>query len=131
MFNVPELRWLHYSTAVAAQVLTRDGHSSAALAVAMLERINTVIAVSRERNESDCAAPELDRDEIVGTAEAAQIMGCSQRRVQQRIAAGDLDAEQIGRTYYLNRREVEQWERSNNRPPTNSGGRHLSKACRR
>lgn len=107
MFSPQELRWIHYSTAVAAQVLTRDGHPSAPIPAAMLDRISAEIAAARERNETDCAAPGLDREQIISTAQAARILGCSQRRVQQRIAAGDLTAERVGRTYYLNRRDIE------------------------
>lgn len=107
MFTAQELRWIHYSTAVAAQVLTRDGHPSAPIPAAMLDRINAEITAARERNEPRSATEQLERDEIISTAEAARIIGCSQRRVQQRIAAGDLTAERVGRTYYLNRRDIE------------------------
>ena len=122
MFTPEELDWIRFCANCAAQMIP-PGHRSQFIPPAVLDRVNTALAVSRERNEPDCAASQLNRDEIVGTAEAARIMGCSQRRVQQHIAAGDLDAERIGRTYLIKRREVEQWERSNNRRPTNSGGR--------
>ena len=102
LFTPEELDWIRFCANCAAQMIP-PGHRSQFIPPAVLDRVNTVIAVSRERNESDCAAPELDRDEIVGTAEAAQIMGCSQRRVQQRIAAGDLAAELVGRNYLLRR----------------------------
>lgn len=109
MFSPEELRWLHYSTAVAVQVLTRDGHPSAPIPAAMLDRIKAEIAAARERNESASGTEQLERGEIVSTAEAARILGCSQRRIQQRIAAGDLTAERVGRTYYLRRMDIEQW----------------------
>ena len=100
MFTAAELESLRYLVSVAAQFIPAN-HSSRPHAQTMAARVRDELAVSRERSESDCAAPELDRDQIVGTSEAARVLGCSQRRVQQRIAAGDLAAELVGRTYLL------------------------------
>ena len=42
----------------------------------------------------------------IGTAEAATVMGCTQRRVQQKIAGGQLNAEIISGRYVLRRKDI-------------------------
>ena len=106
MFTAAELESLRYLVAVAAQFIPAN-HSSRPHAQTMAARVRDELAVSRERSESDCAAPELECEQIIGTAEAARIVGCSQRRVQQRITAGDLAAERVGRTYYIRRSDLD------------------------
>lgn len=101
MFNEAELRLLAYVCAIAAQVIPAN-HPSRTQARTIAVRVETEI--SRRRNhgsETACTPPELNRDEYVGTAEAARLLGCSQRRVQQRAAAGELPAVLVGRSYAI------------------------------
>lgn len=105
MFTDAELRALRYLVAVAGQVIP-SGHPSRPHAETMRARVDAELAIARERSETDCLAAGLERDEIVSTAQAARILGCSQRRIQQRIACGELAAELVGRTYYLHRRDI-------------------------
>jgi excisionase family DNA binding protein len=63
-------------------------------------------AISRTRNRDADPLPELEPTERIGTAEAANILQLSQRRVQQKIRDGDLKAEKIGRSYFLNRTDI-------------------------
>lgn len=106
MFSVAELHMLRYLIAVAQQVIPLT-HESRRVADHMVPRVAAELSAARERSETGCDKTGLDHDdEIISTAEAAQIIGCSQRRVQQRIAAGDLVADRIGRTYFLHRRDI-------------------------
>ena len=103
-FTAAELRVLRYVCTVAAQVIPPN-HPSRTQAQSIAARVDAELdaelTVSLERNETDCAAPELNRDEYVGSAEAARLLGCSQRRVQQRAAAGELPAVLVGRSYAI------------------------------
>jgi excisionase family DNA binding protein len=104
-FSLAELQGLHYCVRVADSVLPQDHPSREHLPV-LLGRVEE--AISLTRNESDCDQPELmsyDTDRI-GTAEAAQIIGCTQRRVQQKIAAGEISAEKIRGHYVLRRKDI-------------------------
>jgi excisionase family DNA binding protein len=62
--------------------------------------------ISLARNQSDDVLPESEPTEWITTAETAKILGLTQRRVQQKIKAGELKAERFGRTYRLNRRDI-------------------------
>ena len=104
-FSAGELRVLHYFVRVADSVLPPN-HPSRKHLPLMLERVETEISISRERNESDSLSGELESEDMIGTAEAASIMALTQRRVQQRSKSGELRAEKIGRTYFLNRRDI-------------------------
>ena len=105
MFTPADLRLLRYLVAVARQCIPPN-HASAPHAATRFARVDAELAVSRRRSESDCATPHLENGDYVGTAEAARLLGCSQRRVQQRIAAGELTAVLVGRTYCVNRRDI-------------------------
>jgi excisionase family DNA binding protein len=104
-FSLSELRGLHYCVRVADSVLPQDHPSREHLPV-LLGRVETEI--SRTRNESDCLDGQLKQDKTdrIGTAEAAQIIGCTQRRVQQKIAAGEISAEKVSGHYVLRRKDI-------------------------
>ena len=109
MFDADDLPTLRYLVAVAVQCIPAN-HTSAPHAAAMLARVDTALAASRRRNhtsENSCTRTQLERDQYVGTAEAARLLGCSQRRVQQRARSGGLTAELVGRTYLIHRRDLE------------------------
>jgi excisionase family DNA binding protein len=73
---------------------------------ALAELLEAQIGISRERSESCSDGGQLERDDRIGTAEVASILGCTQRRVQQKIKSGELTAEIIGRNYVLKRRDI-------------------------
>jgi hypothetical protein len=104
-FSLGELYRLHYFVRVADSVIPPN-HPSREHVPVMLERVECEISISRERNENSCGDGELEPDDRVGTAEAASIMAVTQRRVQQKIRSGELRAEKISRTYFLNRRDI-------------------------
>lgn len=58
-------------------------------------------------SESECGEPELGADEI-GTVEAAQILGCSERNV--RLIAEDLEGRKIGRTWIFAKSVVQEYQ---------------------
>jgi hypothetical protein len=107
MLSVGELRVLEYFVRVADSVLPHHHPSRLQLPV-LLDRVQAELGISRERNEIDCAVGQLDEsaDEYIGTAEAAATMGCTQRRVQQKIASGELNAEIISGRYVLRRKDI-------------------------
>jgi excisionase family DNA binding protein len=105
MFFAAELRVLHYYVRVADSVLPPE-HESRRHLPSLLERVESEISASRRRSETDTDSGELETHDRIGTAEAAQILRCTQRRVQQRIRNGSLRAEIIGRSYFLNRKDI-------------------------
>jgi hypothetical protein len=107
MFSVCELRGLEYFVRVADSVLPRHHPGRLQLPV-LLARVQREIGISRERNETDCGEEQLDgsNDDCIGTAEAAAVMGLTQRRVQQKIAGGELNAEIISGRYVLRRKDI-------------------------
>lgn len=62
--------------------------------------------ISHARNQSDDTLPQSGPVEWITTAQTAKLLGLTQRRVQQKIKAGELKAETIGRRYFLNRRDI-------------------------
>jgi excisionase family DNA binding protein len=105
MWTTAELRVLHYFVRVADSVLPTD-HASRCHLPSLLERILEGISISRERSDTDTADEESEPHDKVGTAYAAELLGCTQRRIQQRIKAGDIPAETVGRIYLINRRDI-------------------------
>jgi hypothetical protein len=106
-FSVGELRGLEYFVRVADSILPHHHPSRLQLPV-LLARVQREIGISRERNETDCGDEQLDEshDDYIGTAEAAAVMGCTQRRVQQKIFRGELNAEIISSRYLLRRKDI-------------------------
>lgn len=102
-FSAAELRLLGWFVKVAEQVIPA-GHPSRPHIATMLDRLTC--AVSFERNPEQAGTRESNQYNRIGTSEAAQILGCTQRRVQQRIAAGQLPAHRIGRTYFIDRNVI-------------------------
>ena len=107
MFSIGELRGLEYFVRVADSILPHHHPSRLQLPV-LLARVQAQLSTSRERNETGCGMEQLDEsdDDYIGTAEAATVMGCTQRRVQQKIAGGQLNAEIISGRYVLRRKDI-------------------------
>jgi excisionase family DNA binding protein len=105
MFLAAELRVLHYYVRVADSVLPPD-HESRRHLPALSERIMDNISVSLTRNETGAGSGESETHETVGTAAAAQLLGCTQRRIQQRIKTGEIPAKIVGRTYVIERKDL-------------------------
>lgn len=104
-FSIAELRILEYFVRVADSVLPQNNSSRPHLPL-IIDRISTELRVSRERNETSTDVGELDKRYLLSTAQAAKELGCSQRRVQQRIKRGELPATQVGRDYFIDRRDI-------------------------
>ena len=99
-FTRAELRLLAYFVRVSEQFIPRN-HDSYRHIAAMLARIDQTCGCSLERTSQQCGVGELKADNRIGTREAARLIGCTTRAVQQRIRRGTLRADRIGRTYLI------------------------------
>lgn len=64
--------------------------------VRLFERLDTAVRVSRKRNETGYPAEDSTtsmQDELIGSAQAARMLGCTQRMVQ--LLAGQLGGQKI------------------------------------
>jgi excisionase family DNA binding protein len=95
-----ELRLLAWFVRVARQILPAD-HPAAKHTGTMLRRLDARLGVARERNPGTPRNGHLNHGTTMSTREAAALLGVSQRRVQQRIAAGEIPASRVGRTYII------------------------------
>jgi excisionase family DNA binding protein len=95
-----ELRLLGYFVQVARQVIPKN-HPAAKHTASMLRRLDARLGVSRGRNPETTCNGHLNHGTTMSTREAAELLGISQRRVQQRIAAGEIPARRVGRTYLI------------------------------
>ena len=95
-----ELRLLAWFVRVARQILPAD-HPAAKQTGVMLRRLDAHLGVARERNPETPRNGELKHGTTMSTREAAALLGVSQRRVQQRIAAGEIPARRVGRTWII------------------------------
>ena len=95
-----ELRLLVYFVQVARQVIPKN-HPAAKHTATMLRRLDARIGVARERNPETPSNGKLKHGTTISTSEAAALLGISQRRVQQRIAAGEIPARRVGRTFII------------------------------
>ncbi len=95
-----ELRLLAWFVRVARQILPAD-HPAAKHTAVMLRRLDAHLGVARERNPVTVPGGELSHGNALSTREAAELLGVTQRRVQQRIAAGEIPARRVGRTYII------------------------------
>jgi excisionase family DNA binding protein len=98
--TVAELRLLGYFVRVARQVIPKN-HPAADHTAAMLKRLDARLGVARERNPETPRNGNLNHGRTISTREAAELLGISQRRVQQRIRAGEIPARRVGRTYII------------------------------
>lgn len=105
-FSEPELHRLNYAVQVA-EAATAPGNPVAKHLLDLRVRVEQELEdLSRRRNESLCSTGELDRDELVGTADAARILGISQRRIQQLIRDGDLEATVVNGTFVIRQKDL-------------------------
>jgi excisionase family DNA binding protein len=95
-----ELRLLAWFVQVARQFLPAD-HPAAKHTAVMLRRLDARLGVARERNPETPRNGNLNHGRTISTREAAELLGISQRRVQQRIRAGEIPARRVGRTYII------------------------------
>jgi excisionase family DNA binding protein len=95
-----ELRLLAWFVRVARQILPAD-HPAAKHTGTMLRRLDAHLSVARERNPGTAPGGELSYGTALSTREVAALLGVTQRRVQQRIAAGEIPARRVGRTYVI------------------------------
>lgn len=102
-FTAAEVRLLVWFVRVAEQVVP-TGHPSRPHIATMLERLTC--AISLERNPEQVSARESNQHNAITTREAARLLGCTQRRIQQRIAAGQLPAHRVGRAYFIDRNAI-------------------------
>lgn len=99
-FTAAELRLLGWFVRVAEQVIPA-GHPSRPHIAGMLDRL--ACTVSSERNSDQAGTRESNQHNTITTREAARLLGCTQRRIQQRCAAGELPAHRIGRAYFIDK----------------------------
>lgn len=63
--------------------------------------------------------------DYISTTEAAELLGCTDRRVRAALKAGLLAGERIGRDWVVNRKSVQSYrdspKRTAGRPPTTKG----------
>ena len=95
-----ELRLLAWFVRVACQILPAD-HPAAKHTGTILRRLDARLGVARERNLGTVPGGELSHGTALSTREVAELLGVTQRRVQQRIAAGEIPARRVGRTYII------------------------------
>jgi excisionase family DNA binding protein len=107
--TVGELATARYLFDVAASVLRRDlpGHPALHAVPTLAAWITAQISLRRNRDDPDLEeSTPGDGNDLITTAEAANILQLTQRRVQQKIAAGELRAEKIGRESFLRREDI-------------------------
>jgi excisionase family DNA binding protein len=95
-----ELRLLAWFVRVARQILPAD-HPAAKQTGVMLRRLDAHLGVARERNPKTALNGKWKHGTTISTSEAAALLGVTPRRVQQRIAAGEIPARRVGRTYII------------------------------
>ena len=95
-----ELRLLAWFVRVARQILPAD-HPAAKQTGVMLRRLDAHLDVARERNPRTAPGGQLSHGNALSTREVAALLGVTQRRVQQRIAAGEIPARRVGRTLII------------------------------
>jgi excisionase family DNA binding protein len=95
-----ELRLLAWFVRVARQMIPAD-HPAAKHTGTILRRLDARLGVARERNPETPRNGKMKHGTTMSTREAAALLGVSQRRVQQRIAAGEIPARRVGRTYII------------------------------
>jgi hypothetical protein len=100
---VDALKALRYCVKVTDSVLRPDDPFRR-FVPPLLEDLDTGISTSRSRSENDSARGQLGEKEMIGTREAATILSCTQRRVQQ--IAASLDGERVGNTWLFARADV-------------------------
>ncbi|BBU23279.1 hypothetical protein [Mycobacterium xenopi] len=103
MLTAAELKACHYCARVVDAVTAPD-HPIRRWLPALLERLQTELSTSRSRNGNVAAAEQLDMTELIGTAQAAAILGRTQRRVQQ--IAADLDGQTVDGRLLFRRSDV-------------------------
>lgn len=107
MFSESDLHRLHYVAQWAENTLPADRPTRRHLPELRTRIKQALEDLARARNQTPCGTGELNMEvtELIGTAEAAKILGCSQRRIQQRIKSGHLDATVIAAGVYLIRKQ--------------------------
>jgi len=106
MLTVAELTALRHYIDVATQMLARELPGCASLAAEATVRAWLTSEISRQRNTGEHDPEESSIPELLSTRQAAKAMGRSQRRIQQKIKAGQLRAEKIGRESFLRREDI-------------------------
>lgn len=106
-FAEDELHRLLFAVHVAEAKISPDMPTAKYLPALRAHIKAELCAIARTRNHCLRSRGKLvDTTEFVGTAEAAKIFGCSQRRIQQRIQRGDFEAIIVAGRYLIRREEI-------------------------
>lgn len=107
-FTPAELHRLNYIVQLAETTIA-PGRPTAKHLPDLRARIEAELAtVSSTRNRTCCSAGQLEvtTENLINSAEAANMLGCSQRRIQQRIRNGELQAVTVSGRYLLHRKDI-------------------------
>jgi excisionase family DNA binding protein len=104
--TLAELGAARYFVDVAEWVLKRNIPDSPALLAVPAVHAWITATVSSTRNRGDDDSGEWEPTDLLTTAQAADVMNLTQRRVQQKIKAGELRAQKMGRESFLRRRDI-------------------------
>lgn len=77
------------------------------------EALNNDVARARQGWARDLGELTENDDDVVGSADAAQLLGISLRSVQRKAHSGELDSEIVGGSLVFKRAAVEEYRRSN------------------
>lgn len=108
MFTRPELTTLLACARLVDAMRKPPEHPFNAVLPPLLDKLTSEISPTRRDSNADereLKADNDDRDRI-GTAAAAKLLNCTQRRVQQKIESGELQAEKVSGRYILNRKDI-------------------------
>lgn len=115
--------WLEVTLTVPAENLTQASTTALSVVQHAMHQVGpTAAAIAAEvltTEEFDKRADMVPMPSLIGTAEAAEILGVSEQRVGQLVHAGQLSAAKVGRSLALSRTEVERFagrERRTGRP---------------